>query len=208
MTGEAGAPIGVDERIVADRLRRVGKGSVRVEKTGRTERHDVVAGQRRDPKVRVEVLAIADPEIDRVTDEVDRIFLDPQIDADLVVRGDQVANALRQPPMRQGGKHADDQLRAHVVVKHASGHCRDSVEAARGPVIDDPAGIGQADAVVVAFKQLFGEIGFDLADLLAHRRRGHSELASGLDIGAGAARGFKCLQGVQGRQNFFHHIDH
>ena len=64
------------------------------------------------------------------------------------------------------------------------------------------AGVGQRDAVARAHEQLLAEPGFEIAYLLADRRRGHTKLGGGQGEAAGARGDLEGLDRIQRRQPF------
>nr|WP_027163823.1 hypothetical protein [Mesorhizobium sp. WSM1293] len=70
------------------------------------------------------------------------------------------------------------------------------------PSLAEAIGVGERDAVAAAREQLLAEPGFEIAYLLADRRRRNAEFRGGQSEAAGTGGNFKSLDRIQRRQPF------
>ncbi len=166
----------------------------------RAEWRHHVAQQRARHHFRIEVLAVANPQVDVMPYKVDRIILHPDLAAHFRLRGQEIRQPAIQPMHRHRGQGADHEAGAHFALEQAAGHFGQALDHLRAVGIDGETGIGQLQLVVAADEELLVEELFQQFHLLADRAWRDTELPRGLAEPAEPCTGLESLYGIERRK--------
>lgn len=167
---------------------------------GAGQRRGVVVEQRLDVEIRVEIVAIADAQIEIAALEGDRILLGADLDAESRALDREPRDAPRQPAVDQRERRADDQPGAPVAGAHARAQLGEALQAFRGLGLHGAAGVGQRHAVVAALEQAPTVIGFEIAHVLADGGGRDAKFARRANKSAGAGGGLEGAERIERRQ--------
>src|SRR4029079_8601542 len=136
--------------------------------------------------VGVEIGAVAEPQVDVVAGKIDRIAFYPELDAQRLLVQRKSGEPWLQPAFGDGGDDADYEARLGAARHYLLGERRNRLQSVRGPGEHRLARIGQQHAIVESPKELLTQEFFQIADLLAHRRRRDAKLLGGGDVASGS----------------------
>ncbi len=141
----------------------------------------------------------ANGDVDVLAGEVREAGVRIDVEIDVRVPCNEMADARQEPPRGERRQHADAEMPRILALGHLAHGIRDLIERAAHACREARAGIGQPDAATGALDETHAEVGLESLDLVTDRAVREIERLGGAAQALRARRGFEGAQCLHGR---------